>query len=1170
MKINTQSTAAISSWRLVSKHILACAFLALSVPLAATAQQTVFYDTFATSSLDQTNIPGGIPGGAASDVTPFSATSYTIGSAKNALNTSVASGHLKLIQSATSSGNLDSQALFTKYPVSLAAVGDYVELTYTFTDTVPIMQNTRATSTALFLGLFNSGGIAPQSGTVLQNGGLSASLSTGAQGGTKDWVGYSAQDYNGTAWRIYARPAQTTVNNGDQGLLYNYPNSLANGGAITPPSPNLTPGQQYTVQLRVTLSAVGQLTISNALYTGTDTTGAQFTNTSWLVTGANVLTTNFDSLAIGYRAGDSISWTNDINSIKVVAGLAAQAGPYYFVTSSGNPCAGGLTIGLSGSVATNVYWLLTNGVNSGQSVAGTGSPIDFGLQTAPATYTISASNTVTSSQGPMYGSASVVAPGITISTQPASVSVVSNLPASISVQAVGNSLAYQWYKNGVALTNGGTFSGATSAMLNISAAQPSDAATSSDGYTVVIEDPCGTIVTSSPPAALTLTAPRNLVWAGANPDNTWDYVEQNFTLSSSPALFMDGDNVLFGDSSPNTSVTISTNVTATLASVTGSQSYSFGGPGKLTGVSQLVDSSSGVLSVFNNNDYSGGTVVSNGSTLTLGDGASAANNGLVAGVVTVSNTATLNYNYAGSGTTTAGINNGLAGSGTVNFNTLNGSTIATLNSAISSSFNGTINIQGFTRLHASDNNSGYALGNGSTVNVPDNTQIWLDRSATPYNNTFNIGGNGWPGVNPATGAMLIFGCTVSGPVNLMDNTRIGGTINGGTITGPITGIGYQLEVLGNVNSYILSVSNSANAWGNTLVTSGAIRALAAGSISTNSMTIDLNGELDVFGNNVSINSLNDGPSGTGVVYNKSTSAAGTLTLGADGTSTAFDGVFADGASKPLNLTKVGLGTLTLTAVSTNTGSLAVNGGTLALSGSGSFNKASVIAPASGATFDVSGVGGTLTLNSGQTLKGSGTVNGNVVANAGSTVNPGDGVGTIHITGNLSLSGTLLLELNRTNAPLNDKIAVTGTFTPGGTLAVTNVGSGLQVGDSFQLFSTGTSGFAAFNLQTNDPVNNLTYTWNNTIATDGKISVASVGQLVNTNPAPITLSASGGNLTLSWPPDHTGYTLQAQTNSVGAGLGTNWVNVTGSVSTNQITVPINSTNGSVFYRLKYSF
>ena len=42
----------------------------------------------------------------------------------------------------------------------------------------------------------------------------------------------------------------------------------------------------------------------------------------------------------------------------------------------------------------------------------------------------------------------------------------------------------------------------------------------------------------------------------------------------------------------------------------------------------------------------------------------------------------------------------------------------------------------------------------------------------------------------------------------------------------------------------------------------------------------------------------------------------------------------------------------------------------------------------------------------------------------------------------------------------------------------------------------------------------------------------------------------------------------QTNSLSVGLRTNWVDVSGSVSTNQVIIPINKTNGSVFYRLGY--
>jgi hypothetical protein len=66
----------------------------------------------------------------------------------------------------------------------------------------------------------------------------------------------------------------------------------------------------------------------------------------------------------------------------------------------------------------------------------------------------------------------------------------------------------------------------------------------------------------------------------------------------------------------------------------------------------------------------------------------------------------------------------------------------------------------------------------------------------------------------------------------------------------------------------------------------------------------------------------------------------------------------------------------------------------------------------------------------------------------------------------------------------------------------------------------------------------------------------------------TLSAavSGTQLQLNWPQDHTGWLLQAQTNSLNIGVGTNWVNVSGSDAMNQRTIPINPMNGSVFFRL----
>ena len=67
-------------------------------------------------------------------------------------------------------------------------------------------------------------------------------------------------------------------------------------------------------------------------------------------------------------------------------------------------------------------------------------------------------------------------------------------------------------------------------------------------------------------------------------------------------------------------------------------------------------------------------------------------------------------------------------------------------------------------------------------------------------------------------------------------------------------------------------------------------------------------------------------------------------------------------------------------------------------------------------------------------------------------------------------------------------------------------------------------------------------------------------------AAISTANVAGQLQISWPADHTGWQLQSQTNNLTSGLGTNWVNVPASMQTNQMTVPLNSTNGSVFFRL----
>jgi hypothetical protein len=90
------------------------------------------------------------------------------------------------------------------------------------------------------------------------------------------------------------------------------------------------------------------------------------------------------------------------------------------------------------------------------------------------------------------------------------------------------------------------------------------------------------------------------------------------------------------------------------------------------------------------------------------------------------------------------------------------------------------------------------------------------------------------------------------------------------------------------------------------------------------------------------------------------------------------------------------------------------------------------------------------------------------------------------------------------------------------------------------------------------------TFNQWIALD----VTGIAPPVNVTPTNITMVATNGGLQLSWPLDHTGWRLQAQTNSLSVGIGTNWSEVAGSSSTNEVFIPIVTTNGTVFLRLVY--
>lgn len=262
------------------------------------------------------------------------------------------------------------------------------------------------------------------------------------------------------------------------------------------------------------------------------------------------------------------------------------------------------------------------------------------------------------------------------------------------------------------------------------------------------------------------------------------------------------------------------------------------------------------------------------------------------------------------------------------------------------------------------------------------------------------------------------------------------------------------------------------------------------------------------------------------------------------------------------LTKSGAGRLTLSGANTYTGKTTISAGTLALVDASALSSSMIVEISAGAILDVTGrTDRRFVVGNARTLVGGGNVLGSLEALAGSTISPGASIGTLTVSEDISLAGVVLLELNRTNAQNGDRLVVAGSITASGVLVVTNTGPALQAGDTFQLFSQPVIGFASVNL----PVLPSGMLWQNKLAIDGTLVVVPV---VSTTPINLETQFSSGGMTLSWPPDHTGWRLLAQTNALGAGLGLDWFEVGGSATTNSMTLPVDPTSESVFFRLVY--
>ena len=236
---------------------------------------------------------------------------------------------------------------------------------------------------------------------------------------------------------------------------------------------------------------------------------------------------------------------------------------------------------------------------------------------------------------------------------------------------------------------------------------------------------------------------------------------------------------------------------------------------------------------------------------------------------------------------------------------------------------------------------------------------------------------------------------------------------------------------------------------------------------------------------------------------------------------------------------------------------------------GATNNYSGTATVSGGSLIVDGInlGTNIVVVSGGTLGGTGAISGPVTISSGGTLSPGDTnvpLSTLSISNKLNLGGTCAADLDKTAGVLtSDLVKNITVLALGGTLQLNLTGDPLVSGDSFKLFSFVSASGAFATIVPSEPGTGLQWDTSH-LTTDGTLRVSSA----NSTPTNITAVVSGNQLTLSWPADHTGWRLQVQTSSLSTGLGSNWIDVTGSTSVNSMSFTINPANGTVFYRMVY--
>jgi len=372
------------------------------------------------------------------------------------------------------------------------------------------------------------------------------------------------------------------------------------------------------------------------------------------------------------------------------------------------------------------------------------------------------------------------------------------------------------------------------------------------------------------------------------------------------------------------------------------------------------------------------------------------------------------------------------------------------------------------------------------------------------------------------GGVVVPGGPVTSTIGTLDVIphQTGGTLfnitNGGTPSGIdlnvsgtfINGTGMADTGVIKDGPGVMAYGGTNNYKGGTTINGGFIRLNNSNGVQNSTVTLNVDNGLQ-FGAGIGTFVLGGLSGANSLSLMDLSNAPVTIQVGQNTVSTFYTGVLSGGGG----LTKLGNGALALGGTNLYTGATIISDGTLQLFDPANLSLTrSITLVASTAVLDLtSTVGNTLVISNNQALAGNGQISGSLTSFG--LVSPGIGGtnGVLVVAGNVTLSGTTAMKIDKANGT-ND-LLFANTITYGGTLAITNLNAPLAVNDSFQLFNNAGLGFSgAFNaIIPSSPGSGLSWD-TNSLAVDGTLKVA-VGPVTgpSTNANITKVSLSGTNL-----------------------------------------------------------